>query len=161
MSTKSIFISLLTFLTLFFTIGCDRIEMLVIDKTDDARNIGNVVFSSTPGAWGPDAQRSINGVHLQGDTLTLNVSHHCETPKLTLVAAERFSESSPVYLFVSLAYNANSDTCREWITEDYHFDLTPIKEAYQKSYQTDTGTIVFVWTDRSTEEPPLDFDYKF
>ena len=162
MSTKNIFIFLLTFLTLLFAIGCERIEIQAINKTDDAGNIGNVVFSSTPDAWGTDAH-TINGVRLQGDTLTINVSYSggCETHEVTLVAAEQFLESLPVQLRVSLAHNANGDTCEAWITEDYDFDLTPIREAYQKGYQTDTGTILFLWTDRSTEEPPFDFDYEF
>ena len=161
MSTKNIFIPSLTLLTFLFAIGCDRIEN-AIDKTDEAGNIGNVVFSSTPDAWGTDAY-IINFANLQGDTLTVNVSYGggCETHEVTLVAEERFLESFPVQLRISLAHNANGDRCEAWITEDYHFDLTPIKEAYQKGYRTDTGTIALLWTDRSTEEPPFDLYYEF
>ena len=161
MSTKNIFIASLTLLTLLFPIGCDRIEN-TIDKTDEAGNIGNVVFSSTPDTWGTDAY-IINFANLQGDTLTVNVSYSggCETHEVTLVAEERFLESFPVALRISLAHNANGDRCKAWITEDYHFDLTPIKEVYQEAYQTDTGTIALFWTDRSTEEPPFDVYYEF
>ena len=60
-------------------------------------------------------------------------------------------------LRVSLAHNANGDTCEESITESYHFDLTPLKEAYQTGYQTETGTIVL----RLKEAPPSDLFYDF
>ena len=161
MSTKNIFIASLTLLTLLFPIGCDRIEN-AIDKRDEAGNIGNVVFSSTPDAWGTDAY-TINFANLQGDTLTVNVSYSggCETHEVTLVADERFLESSPVGLRISLAHNANGDTCEAWITEDYHFDLTPLKEVYQEAYRTETGAIYLFWANRSTEEPPFDVYYEF
>ena len=162
MSTQNIFICSLTLLTLLFAIGCDRMETRIIDKTDAAGNIGPVVFSSTPDAWGTDAY-TINTASLQGDTLTVNVSYSggCEMHEVTLVAEERFLESSPVQLRISLAHNANGDACDAWITEDYHFDLTPLKEVYQKAYRTETGTIALFWTDRSTEEPPFDVYYEF
>ena len=134
----------------------------VIDKTDDAadgaQNIGTVVFGFTPEAHGTDAY-TINAATLQADTLTLNVSYSggCETHAFTLVAEERFLESFPVQLRVSLAHNANGDTCQESITEDYHFDLTLLKEVYQTGYQTDTGTIVL----RLKDAPPSDLAYDF
>lgn len=51
-------------------------------------------------------------------------------------------ESFPVQLRISLAHNANNDLCRAWLTEDYHFDLTPIKAMFQEGYRQKTGTIV-------------------
>ena len=162
MSTKNIFISSLTLLTLLFAVGCDHMNNQVIDKIDDAadgaQNIGTVTFGFTPEAHGTDAY-TINAATLQADTLTLNVSYSggCETHVFTLVAEERFLESFPVQLRVSLAHNANGDTCEAWITEDYHFDLTPLKEVYQTGYQTDTGTIVL----RLKDAPPSDLAYDF
>lgn len=125
---------------------------------DDVGNIGTVAFGFTPDAWGTDAY-TINAATLQGDTLTINVSYSggCETHAFTLVAEERFLESFPVQLRVSLAHNANGDTCEALITEALHFDLTPIKEAYQKGYQTDEGAIVLHLKDA----PPSDLFYDF
>lgn len=137
-------------------------ETQVIDRTDDAADdvvkIGTVVFGFTAAEWGTDAY-TINAATLEGDTLRVNVSYSggCETHAFTLVAEQRFLESFPVQLRVSLAHNANGDTCEAWITEDYHFDLTPIKEAYQKGYQKDTGTIVL----RLKDAPPSDLTYDF
>ena len=45
-------------------------------------------------------------------------------------------------LHITLAHNANGDLCRAWLTEDYHFDLTPIKTMYQKAYRQAAGTII-------------------
>lgn len=164
MSTKNIFICSLTFLITFFTIGCDRMETSVIEKGgddaagDNAEKTGAVVFGFTANEWGTDAY-TINAATLQGDTLTLNVSYSggCETHAFTLVAEERFLESFPVQLRVSLAHNANSDTCEALITEDHRFDLTPIKEMYQKGYRTEQGTIVL----RLKDAPPSDLAYDF
>ena len=125
---------------------------------DDAEKTGAVVFGFTADAWGTDAY-TINAATLQGDTLSIDVSYSggCETHAFTLVAEERFLESFPVQLRVSLAHNANGDTCEESITESYHFDLTPLKEAYQAGYQTETGTIVL----RLKDAPPSDLFYDF
>ena len=163
MSTKNFFICSLTIFTILFTIGCSRMETQVIGKGDDAGaddvgNIGRVAFGFTPDTWGTDAY-TINAATLQDDTLTLNVSYSggCETHAFTLVAEERFLESFPVQLRVSLAHNANSDTCEALITEDHRFDLTPIKEMYQKGYRTEQGTIVL----RLKDAPPSDLAYDF
>ena len=42
----------------------------------------------------------------------------------------------------SLAHEANGDSCERWVTEDWDFDLTPIKRMYQDAYREDAGTIV-------------------
>jgi len=128
------------------------------DAADDAGNIGTVAFGFTPDTWGTDAY-TINAATLIGDTLTINVSYSggCETHAFTLVAEQRFLESYPVQLRVSLAHNANDDTCEALITEDLHFNLTPIKEAYQKGYRKDEGTIA-LWL---KDAPPSDLFYDF
>ena len=133
-----------------------------IDKTveagDGMEKISNTVMAATPEAWGTDAY-VINTATIEDDTLHINVSYTggCETHAFTLVAEPRFLESFPVQLRVSLAHNANSDTCEDSLTEDHQFDLTPLKEVYQKGYRTDQGTIVL----RLKEAPPSDLTYDF
>ena len=162
MFTTNVFIALLTICTLFLAIGCDRMEMSDIGKdddiVDDVGNIGTVVFGSTTDAWGTDAY-TINAATIKDDILSVDVSYSggCETHAFTLVAEEQFLESFPVQLRVSLAHNANSDTCEALITEHHHFDLTSIKEVYQKGYRTDEGTIVL----RLKDAPPSDLFYDF
>ena len=133
-----------------------------IDKTveagDDIEKIGTAVIAASTEAWGTDAY-VINTATIEADTLRVNVSYSggCETHAFTLVAEPMFLESFPVQLRVSLAHNANSDTCEASITEDHQFDLVPIKTAYQKGYQTETGTIVL----RLKDAPPSDLFYDF
>ena len=162
MSTKNIFIYSLTLFAILFAIGCERIETQIIDKTDEAADgigkIGNVVTSATTAEWGTD-KYIIKAATVEGDILSINVSYSggCETHEFTLVAEPAFRESSPVQLWVSLAHNANGDTCEALLTEAYHFDLTPIKQVYQTGYQTDEGTIVLNLKDA----PPGELFYDF
>ena len=159
MSTTNVFIASLTLCTLLVAIGCTRIENQLMDKTDEvSADDSNTVIAATPDAWGTDAY-VINAATVEDGTLRVNVSYSggCETHAFTLVAAEMFLESLPVQLRVSLAHNANGDTCEALITEDHIFDLTPIKEVYQKAYRTDTGTIVL----RLKDAPPSNLAYDF
>ena len=163
MSTKNIFIYSLTLFITLFAIGCNRMDNQVsIDQTDgvgdDTEKIGVTVTAMTPEAFGTDTY-VINAATIAGDTLHLNVSYGggCETHEFTLVAEPVFLESFPVQQHVSLAHNANSDPCEAWLTEDYQFDLTPIKEVYQKGYRTDNGTIIL----RLKDAPPSSLTYEF
>ena len=76
---------------------------------------------------------------------------------MTLVVSESFLESFPVQLHVSLAHNANGDTCEAWLTEDHNIDLTPIKTMYQKAYRQEMGTIIL----RLKDTPNSELVYKF
>ena len=158
MSTKNIFISSLTLFILPFAIGCSHIESQFMDQINEAGKIGTTVIAATSEAWGTDAY-VINAATVEDDTLRINVSYTggCETHAFTLVAEPRFLESYPVQLRVSLAHNANGDTCEALITEDHIFDLTPIKTVYQRGYRTDEGTIVL----RLREAPPSALTYAF
>ena len=166
MFTTNVFIALLTICTLLLAIGCDRMDNQVIDEMDEAGDaigkIGDTVIAVAPEAWGTDAY-VINAATIEvsdtADTLNINVSYTggCETHAFTLVAEPMFLESFPVQLRVSIAHNANGDTCQALITEDHQFDLTPIKTVYQKGYQTEQGTIVL----RLKDAPPSDLTYEF
>ena len=93
--------------------------------------------------WGADPYE-LSAATITGDTLTVTVSYSggCETHQFTLVASNVFLESYPVQLGASLAHDANGDSCEAWLTEDWDFDLTPIKRMYQDAYRQDAGTIV-------------------
>ena len=134
-----------------------------IDQIDEVSEdaigeIGNTVIAATTEAWGTD-EYVINAATIEADTLHINVSYTggCETHEFTLVAEPMFLESFPVQLRVSLAHNANGDTCQDSLTEDHRFDLTPIKKAYQQGYQTEQGTIVL----RLRGAPPSALTYAF
>lgn len=126
-----------------------------IDEIDEAGDaigkIGDTVIGTSPEVLGADTY-IINTATVEADTLRVNVTYAggCETHEFTLVAEPMFLESFPVQLRVSIAHNANGDPCEASITEDHQFDLTPIKKAYQKGYQTDQGTIIL----RLRDAPP-------
>ena len=109
----------------------------------DITYTGNVVIGEMDQKYGVDPFE-INSAVIQDDTLKISVSYSggCETHIFTLVSSDVFLESFPVQLMVSIAHNANDDSCEAYPTEDYSFDLTPIKTMYQKAYQQDAGTIV-------------------
>ena len=120
---------------------------------------GTVVFSATPASteeWGAD-DFELSAAAISGDTLTVTVSYGggCEDHAFTLVASEAFRESDPVQLQVALAHDANADACERWVTQDYSFDLLPIKERFQSQYQ-ESGTIIL-----QLEDAPAELVYEF
>lgn len=121
---------------------------------------GRVVIDDAAGQgrdqWGADPYE-LSAATIMGDTLTVTVSYSggCETHQFTLVASNVFLESDPVQLAASLAHDANGDSCAAWVTEDWDFDLTPIKRMYQDAYRVDAGTIVL----RLNEAPDLVYQF--
>ena len=51
-------------------------------------------------------------------------------------------ESYPVQVNVLLSHEDNDDPCDMWITEELVYNLIPLKNAWQKSYNEKSGTIV-------------------
>lgn len=125
----------------------DSISKDEVVPSDDIQT-GTVVITDTDGNWGND-EYTLNNVTITGDTLKLNVSYTggCKTHQFTLVTSGSFLESSPVQLVISIAHNANDDPCEAYPTEDYHFDLNPIKTLYQEAYQQESGTIILLLED--------------
>ena len=160
MLTTNVFIAALTLCMLLVAIGCDRMDDKIIDKINEVSgdDLNSTVIAASPEAWGTD-EYVINAATVEADTLRVNVSYSggCETHEFTLVAEPRFLESFPVQLRVSIAHNANGDTCEASITKDHVFDLTSIKTMYQKGYRTDEGTIVL----RLKGAPPGGLVYEF
>ena len=156
-------------LTVFFlsTIGCQQTKIdpngLTSVSTDDVipdetPYLGTVVIGVADKKFGTD-DYTLNNATIDEDTLQINVSYGggCEKHEMTLVASESFLESFPVQLPVSLAHNANGDNCEAWLTEDFNFDLTPIKTMYQEAYQQEAGTIIL----RLKDAPNTNLIYEF
>ena len=55
-----------------------------------------------------------------------------------------FLESDPVQLPVSLAHDANGDSCLAWLTQDVASDLTPIRDRYHRAYGDGPARIVLL-----------------
>ena len=112
---------------------------------DDTQLSGEVIFADpTRNAWGTDNYVVNTPPSITNDVLTLNVSYSggCEAHEFTFITSGVFLESNPVQLQAVIAHNANGDRCEAWITETYHFNMSPLKTRYQKAYRTETGTIV-------------------
>ena len=158
-------------LLLLLTIGCQRLQnqmkadpdtsvSVSVDDVDsaDIAYTGEVFIGDAGDRFGTD-EFVVNSATITDDTLSVSVSYSggCEKHEFTLVASESFLESFPVQLPVSLAHNANGDTCEAYPTEKYQFDLTPIKNMYQEAYQQQAGTIIL----RLKDAPNTDLVYEF
>ena len=147
-------------LTIFFEIGCQQGQHQITGKVDDTSisvssddvapdeiKTGAVVINAVQ-EWGID-EYVLNSATITDDTLEINVSYSggCEKHQFTLVSPGEFLESFPVQLRVSLAHNANNDSCEAWLTDDYRFDLNAIKMLYQAAYQQEAGTIILLMED--------------
>ena len=138
-------------------LGCQRSQDQKIMQPDDTLTSVSVddasqddiiyqgaVFTGDAGDQFGTDEYELNSATITDDTLNISVSYSggCKEHEFTLVASEAFLESFPVQLPVSIAHNANGDTCEAYPTSNYRFDLTPIKKMYQKAYQQEAGTII-------------------
>ncbi|MCA9719715.1 MAG: hypothetical protein KC468_33920 [Myxococcales bacterium] len=91
----------------------------------------------------PMDEVAISNSALNGDTLTLMIGYSggCEEHAFGLCWDGLFLESEPVQVNLALAHDGMGDACEAFVMEEIALDLTPLKQAYQDAYQTDTGTI--------------------
>lgn len=154
-----------------FIIGCQQLDSGMKTGPDTAVSIsvddvhpseifytGPVFIGNAGSRFGTD-EYVLNSATITGDTLNVSVSYSggCEDHQFTLVVSEGFLESFPVQLHASIAHNANGDTCEAYPTENYRFNLTPIKTLYQNAYQQEAGTIVL----RLKDAPEGNLIYEF
>ena len=146
-------------LTLIFVIGCQQVPNQFTGKSDDtdvssvtrddvdpdAIQTGTVVIADAAEAWGVD-EYVLNSAVITDDRLELSISYSggCKNHEFTLVCSSTFEDSSPAQLRVSLAHNANNDPCEAFPTDEYHFDLNPIKVLYQTTYQQEAGVVILL-----------------
>ncbi|MYB96243.1 hypothetical protein F4054_23300 [Candidatus Poribacteria bacterium] len=155
MKLKITIIYALSLFTLFTT-GCQQLNDQMKTGPDDTVSVsvddvnpgeifytGTVFIGDAGDRFGTDAY-ALNSATITDDMLNISVSYSggCEDHQFTLVASDTFLESFPVQLHVSIAHDANGDTCEAYPTENYRFDLTPIKTMYQAAYRQEAGTII-------------------
>ena len=154
-----------------FIIGCQQLNNQMQTEPDDGLSVvvdgfapdeivyaGAVFIGDAGDRFGTD-EYVLNSATITDDTLNISVSYSggCEAHEFTLVVSEAFLESFPVQLPVSIAHDANNDTCEAYPTENYRFDLTPIKTMYQEAYRQEAGTIVL----RLKDAPDGELVYEF
>ena len=106
---------------------------------------GVVIDPDDTGTLGSD-EYVLDAAAIRADTLAVTVSYSggCQEHLFAVDASGPFRESDPVQLPVALAHEANDDACERWVTEDYRFDLTPLRERYEEEYQQASGVIVLL-----------------
>lgn len=155
MNLKNVIISTLS-VFIFFSIGCQQLDdqmkvgpddglSVVVDGVDADEIVytGAVFIGDAGDRFGTD-EYVLNSATITDDILDISVSYSggCKDHPFTLVVSDKFLESFPVQLHASLAHNANDDTCEAYPTENYRFDLTPIKKMYQEAYRQEAGTVI-------------------
>ena len=112
--------------------------------SEETRPWGQVVTEPDAASGLKADDFELNAAALAGDTLAVTVSYGggCEEHLFTLDASGAFLESDPVQLALSLAHDANNDSCERWVTQEYLFDLSPLSARYEEEYQQASGAIV-------------------
>ncbi len=169
MRLKNIIVYLLSIS--IFIIGCQQLDNQMKTGLDDHVSIsvddvnpdeifytGTVFIGDAADRFGTD-EYALNSATITDDTLDISVSYSggCKDHQFTLVASDTFLESFPVQLHAAIAHNANGDTCEAYPTENYRFDLTPIKTMYQEAYRQEAGTIIL----RLKDAPDAELVYEF
>jgi hypothetical protein len=77
------------------------------------------------------------------DMLVLQVEYGggCREHRFALHLDGFFRESNPVQTGAVVSHDAQGDACRALVRETLTFDLTPLKQLWQRSYQQRAGTI--------------------
>ncbi|MCE2413883.1 hypothetical protein J4G07_07765 [Candidatus Poribacteria bacterium] len=152
-------------LLILFAIGCQqdlKKNVTSLSSVDgvgvEEPYMGDLIIGDVDDKFANDSF-AFNDATITGDMLTINVSYSggCKNHQFTLVASDSFLESFPVQLRAYIIHNANRDTCEARPTEDYRFDLTPIKTLYQEAYRQKAGTIIL----RLKDAPERELIYEF
>jgi hypothetical protein len=86
---------------------------------------------------------TFNDIKIIQNLLHLNVSYGggCEEHIFKLISTS-FMESNPVQVNIVLSHEDNDDPCDMWVTENYIFNILPLKKSWQQSYQQNSGIII-------------------
>lgn len=74
--------------------------------------------------------------------VTVEYGGGCARHEFALRASHVFLESHPVQSPVTIRHNAHGDLCKALLIRDLQFDLTALRDAWRRSYQRQSGTIV-------------------
>lgn len=93
-------------------------------------------FMSHPYELGP--------VTITGDTLSAQVSFSggCAPHFFRLCYDRAFLESNPVQVEVRLDHDSQFDPCEAYPTETREFDLTALRQEYERAYMATSGTMI-------------------
>lgn len=100
-----------------------------------------IITPNADASYWPSDPVTIQGFAMKGDSLELTVSFGggCRDHAFLLLSDAAWMESYPVQVGVRLAHDAKGDNCKALVARVLRFDLTPLKAAYNASYQTSSG----------------------
>ena len=135
-------IGITVMLCMICVIGCNHVQNNVTPRLPFTTSFDAVIIDDSTDTWHSD-EFVLDKAVITNDSLDVTVSYSggCKEHFFNLVSSGMFLESDPVQMSLVLIHNANSDPCERWVSEDYSFDLTPIKALYQQLYDQSAGII--------------------
>jgi hypothetical protein len=129
-------------------LGCSRRDSVAPAALDpvalNAELRGQVLLVPSVSApvWASDPL-AVSGLAIDGDTLRAAVTYGggCRRHALQPIAETVWMESYPVQVHARIAHNADRDPCDALVTRLLHIDLTPLRDAYRRSYRATRGRI--------------------
>lgn len=101
-----------------------------------------VILDIFPVDTHPNGEVSVMSSSIEGDILTVKLGYSgCDVQPINFRVSTVFLESNPVQANTLFTKNVD-DACEAYFTETYHYDLLPLKAAYQAAYQTSEGIII-------------------
>jgi hypothetical protein len=90
-------------------------------------------------SWPRDA-RVIQGAEMRGEQVRVDLSYGggCSVHHFNLVVGGGWMESNPVQVNAIVSHDAHNDNCDALLFRTVHFDLRPLKRAYQDAYGVGT-----------------------
>jgi hypothetical protein len=101
-----------------------------------------IQFVENSSRWPRDAYEFVS-MRREGDALDVTVRHGggCADHQFALLVHPAFRESYPVQMGGVVAHDAKGDPCRALVQKTLEFDLSPVKQASRRAYQTETGAV--------------------
>ena len=116
-------------------------ELLVADDFDPSRV--TVTDDIDASRWPSDAI-TITAAQIVSDSIVIDVEHGggCREHRYQLLAGSAFAESHPVQAGLRVSHDDGGDVCKALLRRQLRISLAPLRELYQRSYQTGTGEIM-------------------
>lgn len=148
--------------TVFLAIsGCDTSNPAKPDQTLNSDRI-IVTFEQPTNMW-PNDPFTLMSTEVIGDTLEVLVEYSggCVQHDFKLICYGNWMESLPVQVGILLSHDANDDNCDALIRQTLRFDLTPLRNEYNRSYPASPGIIIMVLRYGSAPDDIWKIEYRF
>jgi hypothetical protein len=137
---------------LIVSAGCDVGDPCRTSCDPDAGD-GIIMFDDMDDITLHTDQATITVIGIVGNTLCLTVQYSggCRDHEFELYGMNAFLESYPPQAPIYLSHDANGDACEALITTELEFDLTPLRNAYQRVYDDDGPVLLRILEPGATD----------